>query len=110
MKLNINDIGGEIVKNNDIYLLKDNTTLINLVLSSTRLYPLKSTTGHKHEGQEEVYFFVDGIGKMYLDDMPQDVAAGDIVLIEDGVHHRVLNTHRKKPLIFNCIFEGKRNH
>ena len=47
---------------------------------------------------------------MYLDDVPQDVAAGDIVLIEDGVHHRVLNTHRKKPLIFNCVFEGKRNH
>ena len=110
MKLNINDIGGEIVKDNDTYLLKDNTTLKNLVLSSTRLHPLKSTTGHKQDGQEEVYFFVDGIGKMYLDDVPQDVAAGDIVLIEDGVHHRVLNTHRKKPLIFNCIFEGKRNH
>jgi mannose-6-phosphate isomerase-like protein (cupin superfamily) len=110
MKLNINDIGGEIVKDNDTYLLKDNTTLKNLVLSSTRLHPLKSTTGHKHDGQEEVYFFVDGIGKMYLDDVPQDVAAGDIVLIEDGIHHRVLNTHRKKPLIFNCVFDGKRNH
>ena len=110
MKININDIGGKIIKDNETYLLKDNTTLKNLVVSSTKLHALKSTTGHKHDGQEEVYFFIDGIGKMYLNDMPQDVAAGDIVLIEDGVHHRVLNTHRKKPLIFNCIFEGKRNH
>ena len=110
MKVSIKDIGGEIVKDNDTYLLKDNTTLKNLVVSSTKLHALKSTTGHKHAGQEEVYFFVDGIGKIYLDDVPQDVAAGDIVLIEDGVHHRVLNTHRKNPLIFNCVFDGARNH
>ena len=110
MKININDIGGEIIKDNETYLLKDNTTLKNLVVSSTKLHALKSTTGHKHDGQEEVYFFVEGIGKMYLNDVPQDVAAGDIVLIEDGVHHRVLNTHRKNALVFNCVFEGKRNH
>ena len=63
MKININDIGGKIVKDNETYLLKDNTTLKNLVVSSTKLHALKSTTGHKHDGQEEVYFFVEGIGK-----------------------------------------------
>ena len=110
MKLNINDIGGKIAKQDIRYVVRDNTSLKNLVLSSTRLQPGYSTSGHKHPGQEEVYFFVDGIGEMYLDDVPQDVAAGDIVLIEDGIHHRVLNTHRKKPLIFNCVFDGKRNH
>ena len=30
MKLNINDIGGDIVKDNETYLLKDNKTLKNL--------------------------------------------------------------------------------
>jgi mannose-6-phosphate isomerase-like protein (cupin superfamily) len=110
MKLNINDIGGKIAKQDIRYVVRDNTLLKNLVLSSTRLQPGYSTSGHKHPGQEEVYFFVDGIGKMYLDDVPQDVVAGDIVLIEDGIHHRVLNTHRKKPLIFNCVFDGKRTH
>ena len=32
------DIGGEIVKDNEVYQLRDNKTLNNLVLSSTRLY------------------------------------------------------------------------
>ena len=110
MKINKDDISGDLVRDNDTYKVIDNTSLNNLVVSKTILHPLKSTGGHNHDGQEEVYFFVDGIGKMYLNDVPQDIAAGDIVLIEDGIHHRVLNTHRKKPLIFNCIFQGKRNH
>ena len=43
MKLNINDIGGDIVKDNETYLLKDNKTLKNLVLSSTDMKPNMST-------------------------------------------------------------------
>mgnify|MGYP000589688185 FL=1 len=35
MKVNVTDIGGEVVKDNVTYLLKDNTTLKNLVLSSS---------------------------------------------------------------------------
>ena len=35
MKLNVTDIGGEVIKDNDTYLLKDNKTLNNLVDSST---------------------------------------------------------------------------
>lgn len=110
MKLNVNDIGGKVIKDNDTYFLKDNTTLKNLVVSSTKLHTLKSTTGHKHEGQEEVYFFVSGYGKMYLDDIPQDVEAGDVVLIKDGVHHRVVAGNHLHGLSFICVFDGKRNH
>ena len=53
MKLNICDIEGEIVKDNETYLLKDNKTLKNLVLSSTLLHPGKETRGHAHDGQEK---------------------------------------------------------
>ena len=38
LKYNNHDIGGEVVKDNETYLLKDNKTLNNLVLSSTKLY------------------------------------------------------------------------
>ena len=41
IQFTINDIGGEIVKDNETYLLKDNKTLNNLVLSSTLLNPCK---------------------------------------------------------------------
>ena len=59
-RLKNENVGGDIVKDNDIYQLRDNTTLNNLVLSSTLLHAGKQTTGHKHEGQEEVYFFITG--------------------------------------------------
>ena len=109
MKLKINDIGGEIVKDNETYLLKDNKTLKNLVVSSTTLRGLQSTRGHRHEGQEEVYYFVSGTGEMELNDKKFSVQGGDIVLVEDGVFHRVHN-FSNTDLYFVCVFDGRRNH
>ena len=108
-KLSLNDVGGIVVKDNDTYVLKDNTTLNNLVVSSTYLKPNQSTRGHSHAGQEEVYVFVDGSGEMELDDNRFEVNTGDMILIEDGVFHRVHNT-ANKPLYFVCVFDGRRNH
>ena len=93
-RLNEFDVGGEIVKDNETYQLKDNKTLKNLVLSSTKLYRGQSTRGHRHAGQEEVYFFIQGWGKMIVGeetDEPFTVQPGDIVLIPDGAFHRVIN-------------------
>ena len=112
IKYNDHDIGGDIVKDNETYLLKDNKTLKNLVLSSTKLYRNQSTRGHRHTGQEEVYFFVQGAGKMIVgeeDSEPFPVIGGDVVLIPDGAFHRVINDG-EMHLIFNCVFDGKRNH
>jgi oxalate decarboxylase/phosphoglucose isomerase-like protein (cupin superfamily) len=112
MKLTTHDIGGEVVKDNETYLLKDNRTLSNLVLSSTKLYRGQSTRGHKHPGQEEVYFFVQGSGRMIVGDEDSEsfaVGGGDVVLIPDGAFHRVINDG-EMHLLFNCVFDGKRNH
>jgi oxalate decarboxylase/phosphoglucose isomerase-like protein (cupin superfamily) len=111
-KLNSHDIGGEVVKENETYLLKDNKTLKNLVLSSTKLYRNQSTRGHRHPGQEEVYFFVQGSGRMIVGDEDSEsfaVSPGDVVLIPDGAFHRVINDGEMN-LLFNCVFDGKRNH
>ena len=110
MKLSLYDIGGEVVKDNETYVLKDNKTLKNLVLSSTELKPNQSTRGHTHAGQEEVYYFVSGIGEMELDSKKFSVQGGDVVLIEDGVFHRVHNLSQASTLYFVCVFDGKRNH
>ena len=88
LKYNIHNIGGEVVKDDETYLLKDNRTLNNLVLSSTKLYRGKSTRGHRHEGQEEVYFFVQGTGVMVVDDERFRVQAGDVILIPDGADRK----------------------
>ena len=106
--ININDIGGTVTKEDDRYVVKDNTLLNNLVVSSTDLKPFKSTSGHNHRGQEEVYFFVRGAGKMELDGKEINVKEGDTVLIEDGVFHKV---HAgPEGCYFVCVFDGKRSH
>jgi mannose-6-phosphate isomerase-like protein (cupin superfamily) len=108
LKYTVFDIGGEVVKDNETYLLKDNTTLKNLILSSTRLYRGQSTRGHSHAGQEEVYFFIQGTGIIQINEEQYRVNAGDVILIPDGAFHRVTNDGEMN-LLFNCVFDGKRD-
>ena len=49
-KVTLKDIGGEIIKDNSVYTLKDNAFGNNLVLSSTFLRANQSTNGHAHKG------------------------------------------------------------
>ena len=109
IKQTINDIGGEIVKDSDVYTVKDNTHLKNLVLSSTFLNANKETSRNKHAGQEEIYLFIKGKGEMTIDDDRFPIEAGDAILIEDGVFHQVHNTGHL-GLYFVCVFDGGRNH
>jgi oxalate decarboxylase/phosphoglucose isomerase-like protein (cupin superfamily) len=114
MELHFNntDIGGDTIKDDDTYIVKDNKTLTNLVVSSTRLYRGKQTRGHRHPGQEEVYVFVQGFGKMIVgneDTEPFNVGPGSVVLIPDGAFHRVINDGDSN-MLFNCVFQGARNH
>ena len=107
--MKINNIDGQVVKDNETYLLKDNTSLKNLTISSTLLHPGKSTTGHKHPGKEEVYMIMSGVGVMELDDKKIDIQGGEMLLIEDGIFHRAHNTG-DVDLYMVCIFDGERNH
>ena len=108
-KVTTKDIGGKIIKDNSTYLLKDNAFGNNLVLSSTMLRANQHTTGHNHEGQEEVYFFISGHGEMEIDNNRFTVEEGDVVCIEDGEFHKVYNTGHL-GLYFVCVFDGGRNH
>ena len=107
MKFKIDDIGGEITKQDDRYIVKDNTTLKNLVVSSTKLKRNKSTTGHSHAGQEEVYYFIEGNGMMELGEEKFQVWPGDVVLIPDGVFHKV-QALGDSGCYFVCVFDGTR--
>ena len=116
MKLKGNFIvDGDVAKEDERYKVIDNISLKNLVVSSTDLNPGHETSGHKHASQEEVYMFIKGSGKMaltYPDGKVSefDVTPGDIILIEDDVHHKVKNTHKDDNLYFVCVFDGKRSH
>ena len=110
MKINLDGGDGVMVKSNETYDVIDNTNLDTLVVSKTILHPKKSTTGHNHKGQEEVYQFVDGYGTMIVGTDSYFVGSGDIVLIPDGDFHRVTNTSKLEDLIFVCVFDGRRSH
>ena len=107
-RVNIRDVGGKTIKDNAQYVLKDNAFGKNLVLSSTMLRANQSTNGHTHAGQEEVYMFTKGSGKMQLDDKTFYVKEGDIVLIEDGVFHKVFSGPHGMEFI--CVFDGRRSY
>ena len=106
--LDIYNVKGRKVKEDERYVVKDNKFLKNLVLSSTRLKANSSTTGHQHKGQEEVYFFVSGTGNIQIDKNIIPIKPNTVVLIPDGAFHRVFNTHDIEDLYFVCVFDGKR--
>lgn len=106
MKVNTENIGGVVVKENETYTLTDNELLEHMTLSKTALKPKMSTRGHSHDSQEEVYFFTKGEGFMQVGEETKafDVKAGDIVLIPQGKFHRVFN-ESENMLEFVCVFE-----
>lgn len=107
------NINGTVVADTDRYKLIDNTDLKNMVLSKTILHVGQETRGHVHPGQEEVYFFVSGTGRMTISDADSckifDVTTGSVIQIPDGVFHKVVNTS-DIDLEFICVFDGNRNH
>jgi|TARA_R110001583_G_scaffold107020_1_gene255533 mannose-6-phosphate isomerase-like protein (cupin superfamily) len=105
--INLENIGGSVVKQDDRYIVRDNEFGNNLVISSTRLFAHKETSGHSHVGQEEVYFFAEGTGIMELDKTRFTVKSGDVVPINDGVFHKVYNDS-DEDLYFVCVFNGNR--
>ena len=104
-KVTINDIGGKVIRNTDIYQVIDNSYLQNLILSKTILNPNKCTNGHKHDGLDEIYFFNSGSGIIELDDIKHHVTDGDVILIKGGVFHKVYNTSSESKLEFTCVFQ-----
>ena len=104
MKVQIEDVGGEIVKENETYTLIDNNYLDHMTLSQTILKPGQSTRGHSHESQEEVYIFTSGTGIMQIDEKKWEAAPGDTFLIRAGEFHRVIN-ETDEHVFFTCVFE-----
>jgi quercetin dioxygenase-like cupin family protein len=105
MKVELDYIGGEEVKNNETYVLTDNNYLEHMTLSKTHLKPGKSTRGHSHESQEEVYIFTKGEAFMQIGEIYHHAKSGDVFLIKAGEFHRVFNKSEQEPCSFTCVFE-----
>ena len=109
MNIKLDKTDSKIVHSNETYDVIDNTSLDGLIVSKTVLHPGKETGGHNHKGQEEVYIFTKGIGRMVVGENTYMVRESSIILIPDGDFHKVWN-EGEEDLIFICVFDGNRNH
>ena len=66
----------KLIRDNETYKVYDLTQLEQLNVSLTELHKDKSTTGHTHDGADEVYFFIDGVGSMEIGDKKLKVKGG----------------------------------
>ncbi|WP_457556146.1 UTP--glucose-1-phosphate uridylyltransferase GalU [Candidatus Pyrohabitans sp.] len=94
---------GKLVKKDDRYEVYD-VEMSNLVLSLTKLFPGKATSGHYHEESEEVYHFLSGRGRIKLGDREYEAKAGDIFTVPKDTFHQVINTG-EEVLKFIAVFE-----
>lgn len=104
------NLQGRIIKDNDVYVVKDNMALKDMITSHTILYPEQCTGGHSHEGQEEIYIFTHGRGKIQIDEDIYFASPGDVYAIPAGAFHKVFNTSVSDNMSFLAIFNGSRNH
>ena len=69
-----------------------NSSIRNQSLAEARLPPGGSTTPHRHEATEEIYYILQGTGRMQVGDEIRTVEPGDAIAIPPGARHRVTNT------------------
>jgi mannose-6-phosphate isomerase-like protein (cupin superfamily) len=64
----------------------------NLKMGYTTVYANGKTTGHSHEDHEEVYYVIQGRGKMVVGDSEYEIKTGDALYVPFGLFHTTYNT------------------
>jgi oxalate decarboxylase/phosphoglucose isomerase-like protein (cupin superfamily) len=100
------------VVDNEVYAIRDlnlydSKGRIVFTISTTALRPGQQTFGHKHANDPEVYEFVEGNGRMILDNSTINVKSGDFVFVEESKYHKVINLSTSSDLVFKCYFYGE---
>lgn len=61
-------------------------------LAEARLMPGKTTTAHRHLRAEEIYYILEGHGRMQIEHEQASVGPGDAIAIAPGQLHQITNT------------------
>jgi mannose-6-phosphate isomerase-like protein (cupin superfamily) len=70
-------------------------------LAEARLPPGKQTTPHYHPATEEIYYILEGRGRMQIGDDVRSVGPGDAIAIPPGHIHTIENVG-EQALKFLC--------
>ena len=75
-------------------------------LAEARIPPGMSTTPHHHPQTEEIYFIIDGQGRMRIGDETCDVHVGDAIAIPPNSVHQITNTGDRVLRLLCCCAPG----
>jgi mannose-6-phosphate isomerase-like protein (cupin superfamily) len=73
----------------------------NQSLAEARVPPGAATVEHFHHASEEIYYVLEGEGRLKLGHEVAPVKAGEAVVIPPGIRHKLLNTGAA-PLVLLC--------
>jgi mannose-6-phosphate isomerase-like protein (cupin superfamily) len=88
---------------------RTNSSANNQSLAEATLPPGGATEPHHHPHTEEIYYILQGIGRMTLGIEQRDVQPGDGILIPPGTRHTIRNTGAE-PLAFLCCCAPPYSH
>ncbi len=68
-----------------------NSCIRNQTLAEARLAPGLRTAAHYHARTEEIYYIIEGQGRMEIDEESREVEPGDAIAIPPGARHQIAN-------------------
>ena len=78
-----------------------NSCISKQSLAEARVPPGASTMPHYHPLTEEIYYILEGTGRMTIGEETRDVGPGDAIAIPPGAIHTITTTS-STPLKFLC--------
>ena len=102
---NVNSVESFITKDNSEIrelLAYRNSSIKNQSLAEARVPAGCSTLEHYHIKAEEIYFILEGKGKMKIENEFCDVVSGDAIAILPGKHHKIWNVGENVLKILCC--------
>jgi len=79
-----------------------NSSIRNQSLAEARLPVGAATQPHFHPRAEEIYFLLEGRGRMQLEDAVREVSPGDAIAIPPGMRHQITNTGSEELRFLCC--------
>ncbi len=102
--ININDTVSFVTKDGSLIrevLSFRNSYLKNQSLAEATLLPGRATLEHYHLESEEIYYIVQGRGRIRIEGEMREIKPGDGIVILPGKRHKVWNAGEEN-LIFLC--------
>lgn len=105
------------IANTNAFITKDGSEIRELLahrnsciqkqsLAEAQLQPGASTTPHFHQRTEEIYYILEGYGRMAIDGDTREVIPGDAIAIPPGAIHAITNSSDKTLRFLCCCAPG----